>query len=444
MYIRRRSLSLKCGTCCSVLLCWFLASGAPAAEPQAGAQLSLEEAAALATRFYDEGRLRDASVIVRALRPLPGVPAQIVFLSAKLYEADGDWTRAIDEYRVLLVDRPDLTRVRLDLARALYMAGEYDQARYHFERVQSADVPGTVHDNVARYLDLIRERDYAVQLNLDVVADSNINQGPAGSSIYLLGANYILSDQAQQQSGVGLWLGLSGQVALRWLSRGAFARGSLDYQSYPGGAFDFLIGQATAGQQWRIGRGWFAVEGGYLESRFGGNDLYQGPLVQLSAGSPLGRRVSAGCTLVLRDLNYPDYAYLSGPNVWLLPTLTYYPDGVTIAQVTAGAGLTRAAESAYSNTSVLLSPILSRDFAGGWSGYVTLLAQYTGFDQPDPLFAITRRDTLLQAEVGGNRRDWSWRGFSPRLAVRATWSTSTIALYEFQRVQLLLGVTRQF
>jgi hypothetical protein len=46
--------------------------------------------------------------------------------------------------------RPDLTRVRLELARALYACGAYDQARFHFERALGEDPPAAARSNIER------------------------------------------------------------------------------------------------------------------------------------------------------------------------------------------------------------------------------------------------------------------------------------------------------
>ena len=60
------------------------------------------------------------------------------------------YEEAISSFREILVHRPELTRVRLELARALLFNGEEQTARLHFERVLGADIPAPVAANVRR------------------------------------------------------------------------------------------------------------------------------------------------------------------------------------------------------------------------------------------------------------------------------------------------------
>ena len=59
---------------------------------------------------------------------------------------------AIIALLAILVDRPELVRVRLELARAFFYKGEDTLARGHFERVLAGEVPEAVKVNVQRFL----------------------------------------------------------------------------------------------------------------------------------------------------------------------------------------------------------------------------------------------------------------------------------------------------
>ena len=83
---------------------------------------------------------------------------QVLFLSGAIALARGKYEDAAAEFRLMLVRDPTLLRPRLELARALYLAGDYQTARYHFEQVLSAPLPEPVRNNVLAYLTQIRER----------------------------------------------------------------------------------------------------------------------------------------------------------------------------------------------------------------------------------------------------------------------------------------------
>ena len=63
---------------------------------------------------------------------------------------------AIASLRAMLVDRPGLVRVRLELARAFFLKGENDLSRKHFEHVLAGSPPRAVAANVRRFLSEIR------------------------------------------------------------------------------------------------------------------------------------------------------------------------------------------------------------------------------------------------------------------------------------------------
>lgn len=419
--------------------------GARAEDLQPGATLSLESAAELATRFYDQGRLKDAAQIVAKLRPLRGVPAQIVFLSAHLLESQGDLAGACAEYRLMLDQHPELPRVRLDLARALFLSGQFDQARYHFERALAGDLPDPVRASAQSFLEDIRNRTYSLQLGASLVSDTNINQGPALDAIYLPGSYYTLGSDARERPALGLWVSAGARVMVS-RAAGVYARASAEEQTYGGGAFDFLAAQAALGRRWVLGSGASALslEGAWLAASLGDHALYQGPQLQVASEHRLSRGVGVGMSLVARWLDYPNSDYLSGLTTWALPSMNWRPDPASAVSLTLGLGQTGARSAAFRSGAALVATSLQHDFSGGISTYASASLQRTEYAQPDALFGDTRRDSLLQAEIGVHKRNWTLLGLSPRLSLRFTRNASSLDLYGFERRQLLLGATRDF
>ena len=110
----------------------------PAASQSAGA------AAAETRTLIEQGRFEEALGILRPLAQGGAVEANVLFLiglaatgaSQQPDLADDEREALLDEaigsLRAMLVDRPDLVRVRLELARAFFLKGENDLARRHF------------------------------------------------------------------------------------------------------------------------------------------------------------------------------------------------------------------------------------------------------------------------------------------------------------------------
>ena len=81
---------------------------------------------------------------------------------AEADEADSDderrrlHDRAIAAFRRILVDRPDLVRVRLELARAFFLRGRAGLARRHFEAALAGGVPPPVAASIYRFLAIMQ------------------------------------------------------------------------------------------------------------------------------------------------------------------------------------------------------------------------------------------------------------------------------------------------
>ena len=135
-------------------------------EAPAPATTGLSDARAL----IDAGELEAALAILRPLAQGRTVHADVLFhigvaavgasqrpgLSRDARDALLD--EAIAAFRAMLVGRPDLERVRLELALAFFLKGEDRLARRHFERVLAGGPPEAVARNVQGFLADIRAR----------------------------------------------------------------------------------------------------------------------------------------------------------------------------------------------------------------------------------------------------------------------------------------------
>ena len=92
---------------------------------------------------------------------------------------------AIAAFRAMLVRRPALVRVRLELARAFFLKGEDKLATRHFEQVLAGKPPAAVALNVNRFLNIMRTRKrWSLRVGAAFLPDSNIGAArTSGSSI---------------------------------------------------------------------------------------------------------------------------------------------------------------------------------------------------------------------------------------------------------------------
>ena len=166
---------------------------APSA-PEASGAAGVGNARAL----IDNGRFADALDLLRPLTRGHEVDANVHFLiglaaagAAQQPEFAGDeretlLDEAVASFRAMLVDRPDLVRVRLELARAFFLKGENDLSRKHFEHVLAGNPPPPVAANVRRFLSQIRaRRRWSLHAGFALAPDTNIGGTSDERIIYI-------------------------------------------------------------------------------------------------------------------------------------------------------------------------------------------------------------------------------------------------------------------
>ncbi len=109
------------------------------------------------------------------------------------------------------MDRPELVRVRLELAHAFFLQAEDRRARRHFEQVLAGDLPPAVVANVRRFLQVMRaRRRWEAWFGAAIAPDSNLNAASGERTIFLdtdFGRlPFTLDGPAKPESGLGLSL----------------------------------------------------------------------------------------------------------------------------------------------------------------------------------------------------------------------------------------------
>lgn len=157
---------------------------------------------------------------------------------------DGKLDEAIAAFRAILVDRPELVRVRLELARAFFLKEEDTLARRHFEQVLAGRPPPPVVANIARFLRTMRaRRRWQAHFGAAIAPDSNLNAASSERTIFLdfHGQRIPFTRQGDiaPKSGLGLsiWGGGEYQYPLSQTLR-LRSGANASMREYKGGTFD--------------------------------------------------------------------------------------------------------------------------------------------------------------------------------------------------------------
>ena len=427
-------------------------------EPPAASQPGVAEVRTL----VEEGRFEEALGILRPLARGREVEANVLFLiglaatgaSQQPDLADDEREALLDEaiasFRTMLIDRPGLVRVRLELARAFFLKGEDSLARGHFERVLAGKVPAPVGANVQRFLAEIRaRRRWTMYLGAAMSPDSNIGGASDEQIIYINDLPFRRDAEELTTSGIGVsvWTGGEYQHPLGDRLRLRLG-GDLSRQDYGGSKFDQTFVSAHAGPRWLVGRDTEVSLVANARRRWVGTDPSHDDLgARVEAGHRLTPRVRVNgqATWYRRDHRTRDF--LDGPILdfslggsWvILPILR--ADGA------AGHARERPKSKRWRNASRWMrlgaSVILPRGFTLGGSGELRW-TDYEGNWFPFTRDGAPREDRtrILRATV--HNRAFTLFGFSPQLVVTNEARDTNAQLYDYKRTRAELRAVRQF
>lgn len=393
------------------------------------------------------GQLDEAEQILGAARSELVDRNDLDFLRGAVAMARGDADTAIAAFRAILTRDPSLNRVRLELARALFLAEDDEAAEHHFRIAQAAGLPPEAQRKVDAFLDQIKRRKrWAVDIGLGLVPDSNVNAGTAARAVNLYGLPFTLEDSARKTSGIGVAASLGGSVqAVIDRDTRLVMGGRLSLLDYQGGRYDdraisaylgprFLTGAASevtttaiASRRWYGGEGFSTGAGGRVEGQ-----------IALSPRWLLSGAVS------LQHLAYDDISAFDGPVASAAAGLTYGLDEVSLVRLELAAMREQAHEEPFRNSQWVLGASYYRELPWGFGISLGGSVNFARYDSRLAAFGVTRHDDTLTGRIALSNRAIELFGFTPVLTYLHTDRFSSIALYEFSRDRVEISFTRNF
>jgi outer membrane protein len=373
---------------------------------------------------------------------------EALFLMGEVNSRQHKYAEAIPYYRKILVDHPNVVRVRLDLARALFETGEDDAAEYNFHLALAAgDLPDTVIDNVERYLAIIRSRQHFVyDLNFGIAPDSNLNKATANDHVTLFGLPFALSPDARQKSGIGVTGTVSGEYRADLATDVRWRTGALLYGlKYPSNSeFDDSQARGHMGPQWFFQRGDVSVLGVATKRWFGDKDYSTGVGGRLEGQYWLTKQVLYSGYFEGLNSSYQTQPFLDGYYLDQGNFVDYYITPSSFVRGTVGVGYQSAESDVFSNWYYRFGLAYQQEFVYGITANLAPEVQWTNYQETNPLFGVRRVDRQIFVKLSLYKRDFTIFGFAPVVSYSYTTNQSNQSLFKFDRNQFQLGFTRQF
>ena len=243
-------------------------SDVPAKTSPGRSHLSSDPRISTARALIESQRYAEALQILRPLVPDHQAQTDVRFLIG-LASSRGSQTSGVEEetrlalldqaiaaFRSILIRRPDLVRVRLELALAFYLKEDDALAREHFERALVGRPPAELVANINRFLNIMRgRRRWTGYFGFSLAPDTNINAASDAEFIYINGLPFRRGAVGRASSDIGVvgWGGAEYQypLAQRWRLRSGF---DLNHREYKGRNFDQTYAGVYAGPRWLFSR----------------------------------------------------------------------------------------------------------------------------------------------------------------------------------------------
>ena len=411
-------------------------------------------------------RFDEALSVLRPLTRGTTVHADVAFLiglaaigaSQKVDLAEDKREALLDEaigaFHAMLVQRPGLVRVRLELGRAFFLKREDGLARRHFEQVLAGNPPEPVARNVNRFLAQIRaRRRWTFRLGMALAPDSNIGASSDERTIYIdVGGQRLPFRRDQQEltsSGIGLsaWAGGEYQFPLeeRWRLR---AGADISRREYGKNEFDRMSVSGHLGPRWLIGRYTEASLLSQVQRQWLANDPDHYALgLRLEARHRLTRRMAVNAQLTRHERKYDERTHLDGPatNVSLGGVYVLGPTVRTNAAIGWGRDRPEAERFRHDRRSVQagITAALPWGFTVGATGTLRW-ADYEGNWFPFVTTGQPRRDRTRSLRVNAFNRGFTIGGFSPQVSLVREARTSNAQLHDYERIFGELRFVRLF
>ena len=399
-----------------------------------------------ARELMNQGRLSEAAAILDERLAAAPSDVQANFLKGMIAVAKGNQRQAIRIFRSILIDHPDATRVRLELARAFFLAKDYANALRQFQFALAGNPPAEVVANINKYVASIRDaKSLSYNFGFAIAPDTNLNTGSSAREVTLFGLPFDLSEDARHRSGVGIAIETGAEWAPR-IGKGTRLRLGVSGQrrEYSGSNFDDMTAAAYAGPRLVSGRWDLSLLGTGYKRWYGGRPYNQAKGGRLEATYYLTPRLGISGALAAQWVNYRRARERDGRLFSLNAAAFHALTSSSAVTVKGGISRQEARTPAYANWSGFLAVGYFRDLPKGFSIYVEPSLSLARYDEALLGFGRKRSDNSQSALITLLNRHLVLTRFTPRISYTFTRQRSSIPLYAFKRSRVEVGLTTVF
>ena len=328
-------------------------------------------------------------------------------------------------------------RIRLELARALFLAGDLTASKRLFVEAYKAAPPADVRANILSFINVIDRRRGKLSLSASVARYANPLQQPGTYSLNFAGIDLTFEPDGTYRD---LW-GVTGEAQYQKdFSSGLSLSLAASYRELPGTLADRFLADASIGK---------ALNGGKYEVRAGvtrfdqPNQSFTLPFAQVTYNHSLSNKAMLQPALRLGYYAADAGSQVSGWQVEAVVPLVYAPEpsktvmvGPTIVRHAVG-----FAEQSYTSLGIRAAAVLK------WEKVnleVSAQARSTRFDDVDPFWGERRKDKGAAGSIALSSDRFRLGPFIPVVGLTCDFTRSTIRYYQQQGCDALVEIRKVF
>ena len=337
-----------------------------------------------------------------------------------------------------MLKNTDSPRVKLELARTLFLQGKYAEAKALFQEVSTqTDTPWRVRDNIQTFVRTIEERTGYLKFGVTVISDSNPRSLPAQKE-FSIGGLQVTPTEAPKKL-TGLRYSMRGWLPFSESGRSAGYL-TASYSDFPGQDIDRLTIDAGAiralSDSGRV-RGKAGIEAGTLA----GKPLYYFPYLGLDA--VLAQTDTARLTgeLKVGKVLFPDFDYLDADYTSLAVSARKSISQFAAISLSGTIESSSANERPYSYSGWEVGPGIDTFWLN--SAYLVGARASAGmrkYAEADPLFGEQRSDSKTKLELTVGNKRWRWRNRYVSLVASYERNRSNIEFFSYRKTNLSVVV----
>jgi tetratricopeptide (TPR) repeat protein len=421
-------------------------TNAPANEART-LRLNAGQVLAVAEQAAKQGDLATAENAYQALAhdPDPEVRAEAMFRHGLMLAQNGQLKGAALLFRQLLDEKPDATRVRLELAQALDRMGDKEGAWREMRAVQASGLPPEVARMVDRYSEALRAaRPFGASFQIALAPDSNINTSTRSDTLGTVFGDFEIDKDSKAKSGVGL--AISGQAYRRLPLGGENAilgRISGTGNLYEQSDFDDVALDLAVGPELQLGKNRLNIELAGTQRWYGMTPYVRSARLSASLIRPVGRTTQVQLMGSAGVADYRLNDLQDGKTFYGRIKLEHSLSGTTGIGLNLSAGRTAAKDAAYSTKDWRVGLIAWRDVG---RATFTAEAEYGRLRADDRLAILpeARSDRYSRLTLGATFRQLTFAGFAPVTRFVIERNRSTVEFYDYSRKRTEVGISRAF